>query len=58
MTKAEVILTAADLQATVENIYRNKYSQLMNHPPLHSCKFNAFRWLKGTIQITHPYALY
>ena len=47
-----------DLQATVENIFKNKYSQLMNHPPLHSCKFNGFRWLKGTIQITHPYAVY
>ena len=30
----------------------------MNHPPLHSCKFNGFRWLKGTIQITHPYVIY
>ena len=45
-----------DLQATVEDIYKNKYSQLMNHLPLQLCKCNTFRWLKGTIDIIHPFA--
>ena len=44
-----------DLQGTVESIFKNKYSILMNHPPLYLCKFNTFMWLKGTIKITHPY---
>ena len=47
-----------DLQATVQSIFKDRYSQLMNHPPLHLCKYNTFRWLKGTIQITHPYITY
>ena len=30
----------------------------MNHPHLNYCKFNSFRWLKGTIHITHPFLIY
>ena len=50
-----MIKESTDLEATVGSIFKDRYSQLMNHPPLHLCKFNTFRWLKGSIQITHPY---